>query len=108
MHDAVALTQQLLAIDSINPDLMPGAAGEAAIADWCATWLAERGFDVQRIEDTPGRPSVIATARGTGGGRSLLLNGHTDTVGVDNYAGAPLSGELRDGKVYGRGAFDMK
>lgn len=108
MHDAVTVTQQLLAIESINPDLMPGVAGEAAVAAWCARWLEERGFEVTLIHETPGRPSVIATARGTGGGRSLLLNGHTDTVGVDNYVGDPFSGELRDGNVYGRGAFDMK
>lgn len=106
--DPVALAQQLLAINSINPDLVPSGAGEAAVIDWCSAWLETRGFEVQRVEDTPGRPSIIATARGTGGGRSLLLNGHVDTVGVDTYDGDPFSGELRDGSIYGRGAFDMK
>ncbi|MBX3094818.1 MAG: ArgE/DapE family deacylase [Cryobacterium sp.] len=106
--DPIAVAQQLIAIDSINPDILPGSAGESAIADWCATWLEQRGFEVQRIEETSGRPSIIATARGTGGGRSLLLNGHLDTVAVETYEGNPFSGELREGKLFGRGAFDMK
>lgn len=106
--DPVELTQQLIGINSISPDLAPGAPGESTIADWCAAWLADHGFEVDRVEDTPGRPSVIATARGTGGGRSLMLNGHLDTVGVDTYDGDPFAGELRAGSVYGRGAFDMK
>ncbi|HRQ01208.1 MAG TPA: M20/M25/M40 family metallo-hydrolase, partial [Terrimesophilobacter sp.] len=106
--DPIALTQQLIAINSISPDLDPAGPGEDAIAAWCAAWLAEHGFEVERIEETPGRPSIIATARGTGGGRSLLLNGHLDTVGIDTYDGDPFSGELRDGNIYGRGAFDMK
>lgn len=106
--DPVTLTQQLIAIDSINPDLIPHAVGEGRIAEWCGAWLTERGFDVECVKETPGRPSIVAIARGTGGGRSLMLNGHLDTVGVDNYDGDPFSGELSDGNVYGRGAFDMK
>lgn len=106
--DPVALTQQLIRINSISPDIDPGAPGETAIADYCAAWLAERGFEIERVDDTPGRPSIIATARGTGGGRSLLLNGHLDTVGVDTYEGDAFAGEVRDGSVFGRGAFDMK
>lgn len=105
--DAVELTRQLIRIDSVNPDLVPGAAGEAEIAEWCAVWLSARGFDVQRLGSTA-RPTIIGIARGTGGGRSLMLNGHLDTVGVAGYAGDPFDAELRDGNVYGRGAFDMK
>lgn len=106
--DPVAVAQQLIAIDSINPDILPESAGESAIADWCMEWLEQRGFEVQRVEETHGRPSVIAIARGTGSGRSLLLNGHLDTVAVETYEGDPFSGEVREGKVFGRGAFDMK
>ncbi|TFC92802.1 M20/M25/M40 family metallo-hydrolase [Cryobacterium sp. TMT3-29-2] len=67
-----------------------------------------RGFEVHRLEERPGRPTIVGIRRGTGGGRSLILNGHLDTVGVVGYAGDPFSGELRDGRVLGRGAFDMK
>ncbi|MEO7349967.1 MAG: M20/M25/M40 family metallo-hydrolase [Terrimesophilobacter sp.] len=105
--DAVLLTRELIRIDSINPELVPGAAGEAAIAEWCAEWLITHGFEVQELGTTE-RPTVIGIARGTGGGRSLMLNGHLDTVGVASYDGDPFAGAVRDGKVYGRGAFDMK
>jgi acetylornithine deacetylase len=106
--DPIALLAQLVAIDSENPGLAEGGAGESAIADVCAGWLAERGFEVQRLERQPGRPSIVAIARGTGGGRSLMLNGHLDTVGLAGYDGDPLAPEIRDGRLYGRGSFDMK
>lgn len=106
--DPIALAQQLIAIDSVNPDLVPGAAGERDIAAWCADWLDRQGFEVHRLEDRPARPSVVGIARGTGGGRSLMLNGHLDTVGLAGYEGDPFGGEVRDGLIFGRGAFDMK
>ncbi|TFD63157.1 M20/M25/M40 family metallo-hydrolase [Cryobacterium suzukii] len=106
--DPVAILQQLVRIDSVNPDLVPGAAGEAEIAAWCADWLRQQGFEITVLEQTPGRPSVVGLKRGTGTGRSLMLNAHLDTVGVATYAGDPFSGDLRDGRVYGRGAVDTK
>ncbi|SDK65101.1 acetylornithine deacetylase [Cryobacterium psychrotolerans] len=106
--DPIAVAQQLIAIDSVNPDLVPGAAGEHAIAAWCSDWFARQGFEVHRLEDRPGRPSVVGIARGSGGGRSLMLNGHLDTVGVAGYDGDPLYGEVQGGMLFGRGAFDMK
>ncbi|SCE93438.1 acetylornithine deacetylase [Micromonospora viridifaciens] len=108
IDDPGHLLARLIAIDSVNPDLVPGGAGEAAIADFCGEWLAVRGFDVHRLEKRPGRPSLVAIAHGTGGGRSLMLNGHLDTVGTANYDGDPLDPQIRDGKMFGRGAFDMK
>lgn len=105
---ATGLLAQLVGIPSVNPDLVPGAAGEAAIADFCAAWLAARGFEVHRLEQRPGRPSIVGVARGAGGGRSLMLNGHYDTVTLAGYSGDPLAAERRGGKLYGRGAFDMK
>ncbi len=71
------------------------------VSDWCAG----RGFDVEVVGDE--RPSVIATRRGGGGGRSLLLNAHLDTVGVAGME-APLEPRVEDGRLYGRGAYDMK
>ncbi len=78
--DPVDLAAELIRIDSTNPDLVPGAAGETAVAAHVAAWLRARGFDVRVLEGTPGRPTVLATARGTGGGRTILLDGHLDTV----------------------------
>ncbi len=106
--ESVRVLQALVGIDSVNPDLVAGAAGERMIAAWCANWLTTHGFEVHRLEEHPGRPTIVGIRRGTGGGRSLMLNGHLDTVGVGGYAGDPFSGELRDGNVFGRGAFDMK
>ena len=106
--DPVVLAARLVAIDSVNPDLAPGGAGEAEMAAWCAAWLAVRGFEVHNLEERPGRPSIVGIKRGTGGGRSLMLNAHLDTVGVDGYAGDPFAGERHLGRLYGRGAFDTK
>ncbi|MEU9448744.1 ArgE/DapE family deacylase [Streptomyces sp. NPDC048277] len=102
------LLARLVAIDSVNPDLVPGGAGETAVADFCSQWLTERGFEIHRLEKRPGRPSLVAIARGTGGGRSLMLNGHLDTVSLADYDGDPLHPRIRDGRMYGRGTFDMK
>ncbi|WP_326646335.1 ArgE/DapE family deacylase [Streptosporangium sp. NBC_01755] len=106
--DPGALLARLIAIDSVNPELVPGGVGETVIADFCGEWLATRGFEVHRLEKRAGRPSLVAIARGTGGGRSLMLNGHLDTVGLAGYEGDPLEPRIRDGKMFGRGAFDMK
>ncbi|MER8261779.1 ArgE/DapE family deacylase [Streptomyces albidoflavus] len=102
------LLAHLVAIDSANPDLVPGGAGETAIADHCGQWLAARGFAVHRLEQRPGRPSLVAVAHGTGNGRSLMLNGHLDTVSLTGYDGDPLAPQIRDGQMHGRGTYDMK
>jgi acetylornithine deacetylase len=106
--DTVALIADLVAIDSVNPDLVPGASGESAIADYCAAWLAAHGLEVHRLESRPGRPSVVGIARGSGGGRSLMFNGHYDTVSLTGFDGDPLAPRVADGRLYGRGSFDMK
>jgi acetylornithine deacetylase len=106
--DPAALLQDLVRIDSVNPGLVPGAAGEASIASFTASWLEARGFTITRLEATPGRPSIVAVAPGTGHGRSLMFNGHLDTVTLAGYDGEPLEPRIEDGRMYGRGTFDMK
>lgn len=106
--DPVDLLASLVSIASVNPGLVPGAEGEGAIADFCAGWLDARGVEVHRLESRPGRPSIVGIARGTGGGRSIMLNGHYDTVTLAGYDGDPLDPRIEDGKLFGRGAFDMK
>ena len=100
------LTERLVSIDSTNPSLSQDGAGEAEIAAFVADWCRDRSLDV-RIVDAEGRPSVVAVARGSGGGRSLILNGHLDTVGVEGMAD-PFRPRLEDGRMYGRGTIDMK
>jgi acetylornithine deacetylase len=104
----VDLLRELIGIDSVNPDLVPGGAGEARMADAVTAWLSARGFDCRRTESVPGRPSVIAVAPGSGGGRSLMLNGHLDTVSLASYHGDGLAARTQDGCLHGRGAYDMK
>ena len=99
------LTARLVAIDSVNPGLSAGAPGEREAAAFVAGWCASRGLEVEVVGGK--RPSVIATRRGTGGGRSLLLNGHLDTVGVAGMD-APHEPRVEGGRLYGRGAYDMK
>ncbi|MBT3336349.1 MAG: ArgE/DapE family deacylase [Anaerolineae bacterium] len=102
------VTQELVRINSTNPLLSPEGKGEADIAAYVADRLGEMGLDVKRSEIAPGRWNVVGTLKGMGGGRSLLLNAHMDTVGVDGMTSDPFSGELREGRIYGRGAQDMK
>ncbi len=97
----------LVRIDSVNPSLVPNAPGEAAAAAYVKGALQRMGLEVVVFETQPGRPSVVGTLRGKGGGRSLMLNAHLDTVGVDGMQ-APFTPVVRDGRMYGRGTFDMK
>ena len=105
--DVIDLTRRLVAIDSVNPDLVPGGAGETEIAAFVASWLEDAGLDVAREEVGAGRWNVVGTARGSGGGRSLMLNAHMDTVGVGGID-APFDVREENGRLYGRGAYDMK
>src|SRR5690348_3470959 len=104
---AADLTAALVAIDSVNPALVPGGAGEAEIAAFLAGWAQANGLEAQVHEATPGRPSVIITARGSGGGRTLLRCGHTDTVGVEGRT-APHAPRRDGDRLHGRGTCDMK
>ena len=101
------LLARLVAIDSVNPDLVAGGRGESEIATFVGDWLAARGAEVRRLEATPGRPSIVGRLRGAGGGRSLLLDGHLDTVGHQGME-RPLAPRIDGGRLYGRGAYDMK
>jgi acetylornithine deacetylase len=102
-----ATLQRLVQINSINPTLAPGAPGEREIASFIAASLTSIGLTAEILEPEPGRTTVLGTLAGTGGGRSLMLNAHCDTFDVQGMA-EPFSGALRDGKIYGRGSYDMK
>ncbi|MDX6677236.1 MAG: acetylornithine deacetylase, partial [Solirubrobacteraceae bacterium] len=74
---------------------------------YVADWAHAAGLAVDVLEATPGRPSVVCRARGTGGGRTLLLCGHLDTVNVEGME-APFEPRVEGGRLHGRGAYDMK
>ena len=107
MSDVVELASQLVAIESINPDLGTGGSGELEIARFVAGWCKRAGLETTLSEPRPGRANVVAVARGSGGGRSLMLNAHMDTVGVTGMTD-PFVPRLEGGRLHGRGSQDMK
>ncbi len=100
--------RDMVQIDSVNPGLVARGAGESQMARWLAAICEALGFEVRLQETAPNRPNVIARWRGSGGGKSLLLTGHTDTVGIENMSGDPFSARIENGRLYGRGSYDMK
>jgi acetylornithine deacetylase len=106
---AVALTAELVAIDSVNPGLAPGAAGEAAVVDHLRDRLRRSGFETHVV--TPAgatdRPSLVAAGPVAGGGPTVVLTGHLDTVGVEGMA-EPFAATVDGDRLSGRGSSDMK
>lgn len=107
MDPTLSLLRDLVAIDSVNPSLVAGAAGEAAIAARIAAELREIGLDVEIQHVRPGRPNVVGVLEGREPGRALMFCGHTDTVSVEGME-RPFDPVERDGELHGRGAQDMK
>jgi acetylornithine deacetylase len=101
------LLLRLIAIDSVNPSLVPGGAGEGEMAGALAEEMAHAGLAVEVTEVAPGRPNVVGVLENRRPGPALLFCGHLDTVGVAGMA-APFTPAVRDGRLYGRGAQDMK
>ncbi len=111
---AVDLTARLVGLDTVNPGLIEGAAGETAAVALLGDRLSAAGFACEVVHPcgpTDRRPSLLAIRSGGRGRRRLLLNGHLDTVGVDGMDGpfeARIDGDRHTGRLYGRGACDMK
>lgn len=104
---AIGLLKDLIAIDSVNPTLVAGGAGEREIAEFIANTMRSWRLDVTVEEAAPGRPNVVGVIDSSVPGPRLMLCGHTDTVGVAGMD-APFTPVERDGRIYGRGAQDMK
>ncbi len=115
INNASALLQSLIRIPSVNPEGEPGTphTGEQSIAEWLVSWL-RKTFPKARVElrdVLPGRPNVFASFGENDRANKkprILLAPHTDTVSVGGMSIEPFSGELRDGKIWGRGASDTK
>lgn len=103
----IGLLESMVKIDSTNPTLVPGGAGEMALARFLCGYFEEAGIETQLIEAAPGRPNLIARIRGDGSGKSLLLSGHLDTVSSDGMLD-PYNPRIVNDRMYGRGTFDMK
>jgi acetylornithine deacetylase len=107
MDPAIRLLKQLVSIDSVNPSLVAGASGEAAIARSLIEEFHSIGLRTEVQEAAPGRPNVVGVLHGKAPGRSLMFCGHTDTVGVAGMT-RPFDPVEREGRIYGRGSQDMK
>lgn len=101
------VVRDLVSMESVNPTLVPGGAGEAEIAGYVQDFLKAAGCEARLQEVAPGRFNAVGILRGSGGGRSLIFNGHLDTVGVAGMS-EPFSPRIEEGRLYGRGAQDMK
>ena len=102
------LLTRLVTIESVTPWLIPTGSGEAAVARYIVEWLADTGAEIEIVEVEPGRPNVLARLRGTGGGPTLCLNAHTDTVGFGGWPGEALMPRIDGDIMYGLGAADDK
>lgn len=98
---------ELVRINSINPAFSGGTTDERQVAAYVRETMEGLGMETQVHEPVPGRASVVGRLRGAGGGRSLMLYAHHDTVGIEGMPD-PWAAEVRDGRMYGRGAYDMK
>lgn len=110
MIDTPFITQtlvDLVRINSVNPALEENGKGENEIGTYIHTLLKKLNFDTAIDEIQPGRINVIGNWKGTGNGKSLILNAHMDTVGVAGME-QPFGATIKNRKLYGRGAYDMK
>jgi acetylornithine deacetylase len=105
--DPLPLLRDLVAVNSVNPALVPGAPGEAEAAEVCRLAMARAGLDVVTELVRPGRPNVIGVLEGRQPGPTVMFCGHIDTVGVEGMAD-PFVPRIEGGRLYGRGAQDMK
>jgi len=103
----VSFLADLVAIPSVNPSLVEGAAGEGGVAEAIATWMRNKRFDVDVQSVLPGRPNVVGVIDSGRPGPTVMFCGHTDTVGTEGME-APFDPVVVDGRLYGRGAQDMK
>ncbi len=107
MDPVIALLSDLVAANSVNPSLVPGAPGEAAAGEVARAAMASIGLEVTVEEVLPGRSNVVGVLDGRESGPEILLCGHLDTVGVEGM-NAPFTPRIADGRLYGRGSQDMK
>lgn len=106
----IKLLQKLVAIPSVNPALAddPAIGTEAPLAEFLSSFLNNRGFRVEWHEITKGRPNVVGRFGPENPKRSLLIESHLDTQGIHGMIVPSFAGEVRDGRLYGRGACDTK
>jgi acetylornithine deacetylase/succinyl-diaminopimelate desuccinylase family protein len=110
LSNVTQILQSLVRIPSVNPDGDPGTdqTGELACAEWVGGFLRRLGAEVTFDEVLPGRPNVIGRFAASAGKPKVLLAPHLDTVSVGGMTIDPFAAEIRDGRLWGRGASDTK
>ncbi|HXP20240.1 MAG TPA: M20/M25/M40 family metallo-hydrolase [Streptosporangiaceae bacterium] len=107
-EQVIELLGAMVQIESVTPWLIPTGSGEGNIAKFIAEWLAGTGAEIEIVEVAPGRPNVLARLRGAGGGPTLCLNAHSDTVGYEGWPDEALVPRIDGDRMYGLGAADDK
>jgi len=102
------IAQALVRIPSVNPTFDPGGPGEREIVPWLREWGLRQGLDTSVHEVVDGRSNVVFQFKNGADHPHLLLNGHIDTVGVAGMRNPPFEGRISEGRLWGRGATDMK
>ena len=106
--DLLALLQEMIRFNTENPVLVPTSTGEGDLARFLGKYMEGFGLKVEYQDLGNNRVNAIGILKGTGGGKTIMLNGHIDTVGIDGMLISPLDPVVKHGKVYGRGSQDMK
>jgi acetylornithine deacetylase len=107
-NDLVSVLASLVSIPSVNPSIAPAeGTGESAIVDYACSWLNDHGVRAWTEEAAPGRPNVVAEV-GSPSMPALVFCAHLDTVGTEGMTLPPFEPRVQDGRLYGRGAYDMK
>lgn len=106
-RETLELAQNLVRINSVNPKLVPGAPGEQEMARFVHGFLEDHGIEAEMVEVEPARPNVVGRLPGGDDGPSLLLCCHMDTVSAEGMEN-PFDARVEDGRLYGRGAHDIK
>lgn len=109
--DAVPVLKELISIPSVNPmgrDVSGDEFYEGRLTAWLVSWLERHGLPCEVVETAPGRNNVISRIDSPGAARTILLDAHQDTVPVDGMTIPPFEPTESDGRIYGRGACDVK
>lgn len=107
-RELLKIITELIRIESTNPSLVEGGKGEREISEFIENYLRHCGLMVFTQKVNSERKNVIGVLKGKGGGKTLLLNGHMDTVGVEGMDIEPFIPRFENGKIFGRGSLDMK
>lgn len=107
-NEVIKLVSELVRIDSVNPWLVKGGAGEAQVANFIAKWLETLGVEVRLEEVEAGRSNLLARWPGSGGGESLCFYAHLDTVGYALWRERALDPRVEGDRLYGLGSADDK